>query len=286
MSEILRAEMKDRVLEGIEDLPSFSPAVQEVIVVSNDLAATPKDLMDIIKTDPVLTGKILRLVNSAYFSLPNRVVSLNRALVLLGFNTIKNVAISTEMVKLSENSPNNDFFQYRELWEHMVSVGAVGRFIAKESGEERKNLEEYFIAGLIHDIGDFLLMRYLPREFHKIRGFAHEKQVAVRECAFKVLGFSSGEMGARLAEHWKLQDHLKQVIEKIENPSQVQEKLEKVVILADKFCRTHEIGYVNDVVNTEIEEQDLEELGLNPLFFEDKKEELLDEVRKAKVFLN
>jgi HD-like signal output (HDOD) protein len=285
MSEI-QIQLKNRILSGIEGLPSLSPAVQEIIVISNDLTASPKDLLDIIRTDPVLTAKILRLVNSAYFSLNNQVVSLNRALVLLGFNTIKNIAISTEFVKLSKNSPHNKYFDYHELWEHMVSVGAAGKFIASESGENRKVLEEYFIAGLIHDLGDFLLMRFLPEEFFRVRNFALEKKMAVRDCARKVLGFSSGEMGVELAKHWKLQDHLQKVISRLEDPSKLCEgKLEKVVMIADKFCRAHAVGYVSDEIYTEITDKDLAEIGLSPQFFEEKKVAMMEAIEKAKVFI-
>ena len=282
-----RIFLREKIIAGIDRLPSLSPAVQEIIVISNDISASPKDLLEIIRTDPVLTAKILRLVNSAYFSLTHQVVSLNRALVLLGFNTIKNIAISTEFVKLSSQSPHNKFFQYQDLWEHMVGVGAAGKFIARECGEDRKVLEEYFIAGLIHDLGDFLLMRFLPEEFHRIWHFASEKKLALRDCSRQVLGFSSGEMGVALASHWKLQSHLQRVIAKLENPNQVcDEKLDKIVMLADKFCRTNGIGFVCDEINMEINLEELTNVGLAPTFFLDKKESMLAEIEKAKIFIN
>ena len=278
--------MREKVISGIDLLPSLSPAVQEIIVISNDITASPKDLLEIIRTDPVLTAKILRLVNSAYFSLSHQVVSLNRALVLLGFNTIKNIAISTEFVKLSSSSPTNKFFQYQDLWEHMIGVGAAGKYIARGCGEDRKVLEEYFIAGLIHDLGDFLLMRFLPEEFHRIRVFALEKNLSLRDCSRQVLGFSSGEMGVALAGRWKLQAHLQKVIAKLENPNQGSEvKLEKIVMLADKFCRANAVGFVSDMDNADIRVEELSELGLSPTFLVDHKDDLLDEIAKAKVFI-
>jgi HD-like signal output (HDOD) protein len=278
--------LKDKVLAGIDSLPSLSPAVQDIIVVSNDVTSTPKDLLEIIRKDPVLTVKILKLVNSAYFSLSNRVVSLNRALVLLGFNTIKNIAISSELVKFSESSPKNPYFQYHELWEHMVSVGATSKLMAKASGEERKNLEEYFIAGLIHDLGDFMMMRFVPKEFHRIREFALDKNMSVKECSQQVLGFSSGEMGGELARQWKLQDHLQRIIINVGEEDDEAEKLDKVVSIADKFCRQNEVGYVNDRTRLDILSEDLVAVGLKESFFEDYGPEMFDSINKAKVFIN
>ena len=278
--------LKDKVLAGIDSLPSLSPAVQDIIVVSNDISSTPKDLLEIIRTDPVLTAKILRLVNSAYFSLSNKVVSLNRALVLLGFNTIKNIAISSEMIKFSESSPNNPYFKYHELWEHMVAVGAASKLMAKVSGEDRKNLEEYFIAGLIHDLGDFMMMRFVPKEFHRIREYALGKNMPVRECAQQVLGFSSGEMGGELARQWKLQDHLQRIIHNVDKDEEKVEKLDKVIWIADKFCRLNEVGYVNDRSQLEVEGEELVAVGLKESFFEDYEPELFDSINKAKVFIS
>jgi len=269
----------------MEELPSLSPAVQEILRLANDLQASPMDLLEVIRTDPVLTAKILRLVNSSHFSLNSKIASLNRALVLLGFNTIKNVAVSAELVKISEGCPDNEYFDYSKLWEHMLGVGAVGKVLAQESGEPRKVLEEYFIAGLIHDLGDFLLMRFLPAEYNKIRNVALENGLAVRECSRKVLGFSSGEMGAELASNWKLQDHLQDVILKMEELSLMETKLEKIISIADRFCRIHNVGFVNDMSSLNIEPSELTEHGIAPAFLATEKERLLNEVEVAKDFL-
>lgn len=285
VTESKKAEFKAKIQEGMEDLPSLSPAVQEILRLANDLQASPKDLIDVIRTDPVLTAKILRLVNSAYFSLNSKIASLNRALVLLGFNTIKNVAVSAELVKISESCPDNEYFDYQQLWEHMLGVGAVAKILAKESGEPRKILEEYFIAGLIHDLGDFLLMRFIPAEYSKIRNVALEKDLPVRECSRSVLGFSSGEMGAELAKNWKLQEHLQDVIKKMEALNNLESKLEKIISIADRFCRAHNVGFVSDLKLIDINPEELEEHGIDGDFLEVEKERLLNEVELAKDFL-
>lgn len=276
---------RQRILSSIDELPCLSPAVQEIITLANDLSASPKDLLDIIRTDPVLTAKILKLVNSAYFSLNSEVASLNRAIVLLGFNTIKNVAISAELVKLTERSPNNPYFNYRSLWEHMLGVGAVGKFIAKEMGKTRNHLEEFFIAGLIHDLGDFLLMRFLPEEFHKIRQQAFKDEVAVRECSRDVLGFSSSDVGAELADHWKLQGHLKRVICSMEKVDEMEDPLDRVIFVADHFCRKNRVGYVDDENFPDAQDGMMSELGLSDDFLDSNKDSILQEVERAKVFI-
>jgi len=263
----------------------LSPAVEKILSLCNESSVAPKDLLDIIRTDPVLTLKILRLVNSAYFSLNNKVTSLNRALILLGFNTIKNIALSTDLVKVTEGSPYNKHFNYQQLWEHMVSVGATGRFIARATGRPRKNLEEYFIAGLTHDIGDFLLMRFATEEYHKIHSFAKDKNLPLWKCTSQVFGFSSSEMGGVLANRWNLQQDIQEVIKGVHLIDESDGVLVNTVRVADKYCRQKQLGYVSDLHNIELTPELLEPLGLKENFFEENESELMDEIENSKVFI-
>lgn len=286
MAEELRTLIKQKILHGIETLPSLSPAVEKILTLSNDQSVTPKDLIEVIRTDPVLTLKILKLVNSSYFSLNHKVTSLNRALILLGFNTIKNIALSTELVKVTEGSPNNKYFNYQQLWEHMVSVGATGRFIAKKTGKPRKNLEEYFIAGLTHDIGDFLLMRFATEEFHRIHSFAEQKNLPIQKCTTEVFGFSSSEMGGVLADRWNLQKEIQEVITSFHIGEIDNSSLVNTVRIADRFCRKNKLGYVCDQHNTELNPEVLEPLGLDNTFFEEHEESILEEIENSKIFIS
>jgi HD-like signal output (HDOD) protein len=281
----IQENLKQRVLEGIEELPGFSPAVQEIITISNDLNSTPRQLLELVKTEPVLTAKILKLVNSAFFSLPNKITSLNQALVLLGFNAIKNIALSTEMLKLSVDKSGALIPQYRKLWEHMVSVAAISRLIAKESDVERKKHEEYFVGGLIHDLGDFLLMRFLPQEHELVYKLAKERGQTYSECSKMILGFTGSEMGALLAEQWKLPVHLQQVVGGMEPKNHRGDNLDKVIYLADQISKLHGMGSFDEGQDIEINPSDLEDIGLSTEFIESSNTAIFKEIRDAQVFL-
>src|SRR3989338_9451827 len=88
----------DKIIANVDKLPSLPTSVAKVMEVANNLKASPNDLSNVIKVDPVLTAKVLKLINSAYFSLPDQITNLNRAIILLGVNTIKNLAISTAVI--------------------------------------------------------------------------------------------------------------------------------------------------------------------------------------------
>jgi HD-like signal output (HDOD) protein len=276
--------VKRKILMGVEKTPSFSPAVSKIIEKANDNSISPRELNHIIKSDPVLTGKILKLVNSSYFSIPNKVANITRSLVLLGFNTIKNIAISTEFVQLTEGAPKNKYFDYNDLWEHMISVGVTARLIAKESKQPREQVEEYFIGGLIHNIGDLLIMRHAQDEYHMIHEKAKEYGLSVNECCKKVLGFSAPEIGLKLADHWKLQDQLKKSIYKESNEKD--SHLGLAVKVADKYARSKEIGYVKDFEDCDIHQSEYQDLSLNSDFFAISSDRIFEEINKARIFVN
>lgn len=100
-----------------------------------------------------------------------------------------------------------------------------------------------------------------------------------------VLGFSSGEMGAELAKNWKLQEHLQDVIKKMEELTSLESKLEKIISIADRFCRYNNVGFVSDMKQLDIAPEELVEQGIAPDFLEVEKERLLNEVETAKEFI-
>ncbi len=276
--------IRKKIIAGVESTPSFSPAVKRIVELSNDINATPRELNHIIKTDPVLTGKILRLVNSSYFSIPNKVPSVTRSLVLLGFNTIKNIAISTEFIQLTQGAPVNGHFDYNALWEHMISIGVTARMIAKETNQPREQIEEYFISGLIHNIGDVLIIRHAQEEYYKVHEIANEKGLSVNECAKQLFGFNAPEIGLKLADHWKLQPQVKNSIYNAGNDTATH--LDVAVKVADKYTRTKQIGYVKDLSNCDILDSEYKDLSLNPNFFTESSDKIFEEINKARVFVN
>lgn len=151
-----------KVKDSIEKMPTLSPLTHKIVQVANDRMSSAQDLTDVIQLDPVLTAKVIKMVNSAYFGLPQKVKSLKQTIVMLGINTVKNVALSSSFasnVRIKEKTKlsANDF------WQHSLGVAVASKMIAKELGVDPKFLEEYFIAGLIHDIGKVLINNFFTR---------------------------------------------------------------------------------------------------------------------------
>lgn len=275
-----------KINEALESLPPLSPSTLKILEIANNLNASPRDLMNIIKVDPVLTGKILRLVNSTYLSLSQKVTSLNRALILLGFNTIKNIALSTAVIDSIAPKGKNSYFDFEDLWYHMLSLGVTSKLIAKKAGQPKQLIEEFFIAGLLYDIGYMILMKYLGEEFQQVVTYAEQNKLSVSKACEKLLSTDSSQIGMLLARHWKLPENLLNVISKNQPSNDDKLYLSQIVHLADKYCRAHHLGYVSDSHNTEISEEELEEIGLDKNALSEISEVIDQEIEKAKVFIS
>jgi len=131
----------DKVKESIDRMPSLSPVIHKVNEVANNVRSSAQDLTDVILLDPVLTAKVIRMVNSAYFGLPQEIKSLKQAVVLLGINTIKNVAITSAFLGKSYLK-GSDILNGEDFWKHSIGVAVASKMIAKRLGIEEKYLEE------------------------------------------------------------------------------------------------------------------------------------------------
>jgi len=277
--------LSDIAFNELDQLPALSPATPKLIELANNTMADPKELLSIVKTDPVLTGKILALINSAYFSLPERIYSLNRAIILLGINTIKNIALSTSLVNALGTKEQNIYFRHADLWKHMLAVGITSKLIAKKSNVDKNEIEHYFIAGLLHDIGDILMIKYYPEEFHQLTVDAKEKSTSITELCHKKYQTTPNILGAKASKLWKLPDVLCEVVEFSRNPTKDCSNLTKTVHISDKICRKHEIGFTCDHSDVNITDSDFEFLNLKAVEFSSIKELIEVEMEKASIFI-
>ena len=134
-------------------MPSLSTTVGKVLEICSRPDTAPNDLNKVISLDPVLTGQVLKLINSAYYSLMNKVTSLTRAIIMLGLNTVKNLALSTAIIRCVGQAKKSKSLPIKDFWAHSISVGVMAKLLAAEQGIPLVEREEYFVAGLLHDLG-------------------------------------------------------------------------------------------------------------------------------------
>ena len=188
-------------LKSSKHLPSLPQILLKLIEACNDEKTTPYELSQITAVDPSLTSKVLRLVNSSYMGFMTPITSLEKAVIYLGADTIKNIAISASILQTFSTTRGDTFFNLRRFWWHSFMCASLARRIAKKTGY--KNPEEAFLTGLLHDIAKLLLWKRFPKEYGLIlkasgndfnRLLTHEQK----------LGATHAEIGAWLIRRWNL----------------------------------------------------------------------------------
>ncbi|MEW5947407.1 MAG: HDOD domain-containing protein [bacterium] len=281
-------EEKSRiVLKQIERMPSLSPTVAKIMQVANDPASSANDLNKVISLDPVLAAKVLKLVNSAYFGLNDKITSTVRAIVILGLNTIKNLALSTaalETMKMKEKG-GLDIDQY---WRHLLGTGVMCKLIARKIGIPKDNLEDFFLAGLLHDIGKVVLNRLNTQMFRKLIDATKEKGLSLPAGEGVVFGINHAEIGELLGGKWGLTDPLVQAMAFHHNPAKCSDEHRKIVFttyISNNFCKRESVGDSGNGVVEKIDDAILGEVGITPEQLDDFSGYLLEGVDRAAIFL-
>lgn len=200
-----RAEVIDRVFQKIGDVSSLPSRAGEIIELAEDSKADAEDLIEVIRSDPALAMRIMRTVNSSYHGLRQTVGDLKQAVTLLGFQEIRNIAMSAYVAPLFRETSGYGAYSREGLWKHMVGTGMVAQHIAKISG--RVNPQEAYLAGLLHDIGFIMIDQYLHRPFRRvIDGLTPE--TPTHQVERETIGFDHAELGEYVAVKWQLPQHL------------------------------------------------------------------------------
>ncbi len=192
-------------------MPAFPASVQQVIALASDINTAPKDLVRVVEHDPVLTMKLLKVANSAYFGLSKPIVSINHGVVYLGINTVRHVALAIAAIGVlpRENSAHFDMDDYLL---HSLCTAVVTRSLARKLRIPEVEAANFFVAGLLHDIGQVVFAQYESAAFKGALEQAQREGSPIHLAEAARLGASHAELGALLGERWQLPGNLTHAI--------------------------------------------------------------------------
>lgn len=281
-------ESERRVREYVGGMPSLPTTVAKVLEVCNNPKTSPIDLDRVIQLDPVLMGRVLKLINSAYYSLGTQVTSLVRAIIMLGVNTVKNLALSSAV--LDRVSSKKDFraLNMDAFWRHSLCVGVTAKLIAKARGVDAKSLEEYFAAGLLHDIGKIPLNNALAEDYVRAMSTADRERISLVASERQVLGIDHCAAGGIVAQNWKLTGAIADTVRwhhDLEAYSGEHGDVLRTVAVADFFANREGIGFSGNRYPDKISPEIFGLLDIEKSMLEELEEPVNAEIEKAKVFL-
>ncbi len=189
-----------RVVQRIYDIPSFPQVILRLAEVAEDPNSSSADLAEVMDKDQALSAKVLKLVNSAFYSLPRPVSSLRHAITLVGFNSVRSLAISVSV--RSAFPGDDDAAAQQSFWEHSLTVACATRYLGELNRLPYK--DDLFTAGLMHDIGVLVSRRYLAAEVKEADLLVTNTGVSSIVAERQVIGVEHTLLGAWLAEHWRL----------------------------------------------------------------------------------
>ena len=236
------AESIAKRLEQIDDLPTIPQTLQRVLEGLERASTTAKHLDAIIREDPVLTAKILKVANSPYYGLKGEVSSIAHAVVILGFEEVKNMVIGLSLTGTFSGDLGFEEFKAPNLWLHSIGVASAAKLVAERV--PGLDPDELFTGGMLHDLGRFLMCLYFKPELKEILALQRKNGTPLWKVE-QEYGLSHGEVGAYLTTRWGLSDLLVSVVRYHHRPQGAGPfaKAAAAVFLADSLCHKLELGW-------------------------------------------
>lgn len=226
----------------VDKMPAFPKSVQKILELTRNVNCRPKDLIGVIEKDPVITIKILKVINSAYYRLPGRVSSVNQAVVYLGINTVKNLALGFAAVGVLPRSNQAGFDIQHYLLHSLVVAGMARQLATQFATKEEVDPGDCYIVGLLHDFGKVVFAQFLHREFRAALTAVADQRIPLHVAERDVIGLDHGVVGAMLAKRWQFPDHLVDCIRDHHDEARTNTPMMDCLRAADQVARFKGIG--------------------------------------------
>lgn len=197
------SDLHQQLVRMVDKMPAFPGSVNRILQMTSSIDCSPKDLVQVIEHDPVMMAKILKLVNSAYFGLSREITSIKHGVVFVGLNTIKNLAISiATMGMLSKTGPAG--LDMNNFLLHSLGTATVAKLLGKRLGVASDRATDYFVGGLLHDIGKVVFAQFMPQEMERALKRVEVENISLSMAEMIEIGADHAQLGGMLVEKWQL----------------------------------------------------------------------------------
>jgi HD-like signal output (HDOD) protein len=187
-------------INSISSIATLPEVTTSIIRMVEDPKSTAQQLNKLVSNDPALVSRILKVVNSAFYGLPGQVASVERAIVMLGLNAIKNIAVAASMGQLFRGTKLCEGFTAKDLWTHCLGVAVASRDLARQN--KLPIADEAFLAGMIHDIGLLVSLQVFPERLKMVCDQVRQSGREFCEIEREVIGVDHQQLGEALSKKW------------------------------------------------------------------------------------
>ncbi len=241
--------------------------VSRIVSITDSQEASARELKEVVQVDPPFATQLLQRANSAYYSPRRKISEIDEAIVWIGFEAFKELALSQSVCELFQHSDPPEGYSRTALWNHSVCVAVTAKMIYRR--EFRKKGDTMYAAGLLHDIGFILEDQYAHSRFLDMLKLAEAGGISLLQSEEQVFGFTHADAGMALGEEWNLPREIWIAIgyhhTPLILPPQMARTMAMTLFVADHLCR-NESGVLQDIEEYEnplILEECLRELGIS-----------------------
>ncbi len=236
--------MNDSLMEHVKQitkLPTVPAIAREILALVDDNTISVSRLEEIVQKDPSISARILSVANSSFFGFKIPTTTISNAIIRIGFNNVKNIAVGISMMTVLDDGEVENKTFYKKVFEHSATVAMFTRYISESI--KLGISEEILFCGLLHDIGLLVLCRYFPDQLQKVLA-RFENDGSLLSAEKEVLGFGHVDIGRWLAEQWTLPETVIDTISYHHDPSSAENNLKHVAVthLADFIATRNKKG--------------------------------------------
>ncbi|MFC1539012.1 HDOD domain-containing protein [Candidatus Latescibacterota bacterium] len=226
------------------DISSIKEVLMQIIKITNDPKSCAIDLKNVIEKDPPLSARLLKLANSSYYGLHRRIFEIQEAIICIGFNAVKELALNQKICELFKKNVFFEGYSRNALWENSIAVALCCKLLYmvkfKNPGEN------IYLAGLLHNIGIILEDQFMQDKFKDVLMQSKKDKCNLSQAEINILGFNHEDIGMAIAYNWNFPDELVIPIGNHHKPDVVDDKYKKIVMtlyISDFICQMNNIGY-------------------------------------------
>lgn len=244
----LKEKRVELILQQLEELPTLPAVATRVLETVSSDQSNVSDVVRLIENDPALTARVLQLVHRADKGVGGEVASLDRAIVLLGFESVRNAILGVSVFQVFAGSkPADGPFNREEFWKHCIAVACCAELLAEAA---KVDPSDAFVCGLLHDLGKIALDATLPKSFARVVEAAELLRGNIADLERQVIGLDHMVVGKRLSERWGLPDNIRdcawlhgQLPDALPPATMSHAALINLVTLSDQLVREQHLGY-------------------------------------------
>ncbi len=204
------------LLDNLTDMPSLPTVVAQLTRLIANPRTTAAEINTVLSSDPALVARILKLVNSSFYGFSRRITTITNAVVILGFNQVRNLALSAFIFDSFATGPGSASFEMKAFWRHCIGSAFLAAQLARHL--DTKLEEDAFICGLLHDLGKFVMVQRVPEHLSMVMREVEARDVLFYEAEAQVLGYNHALLGAMVMERWNLPVNMVDVVRHHHDP--------------------------------------------------------------------